>query len=285
MAAALSYYAMFSLPPLLLLTLTVVGAFVDPAGVRDLIDQEVASVLGAESARQIQVMISNIDRPSTGGPLVTVLSALGLLIGATGAFGELQRALNRAWSVAPDPKKGGFMAMLAKRVLSLGMILTMAFLLLISLLLSTLISAFGSRIGVWLPGDLSEAILHVLTNGLTLALATVLFGLIFKVMPDADISWRDVAVGAFGTALLFVGGKYLMGEYFARSNPGEVFGAAGSLALVLVWIYYSAMILLFGAEFTQIWAQERGSGILPDEDAVRVVEITKHVPRPDTSVG
>jgi membrane protein len=167
--------------------------------------------------------------------------------------------------------------MLTKRALSLGMVLTIAFLLLVSLVLSALISAFGTRIGVWLPGGLSEAILQLLANGLTLALGTVLFGLIFKVMPDADIGWRDVGVGAFATAFMFVVGKYFMGEYFARTDPGEVFGAAGSLALVLLWIYYSAMILLFGAEFTQVWAQERGSGIRPDEDAVQVVEITKHL--------
>ena len=277
MAAALSYYTIFSLPPLLLLLLTVVGVFMDPSAVEGRIGQEVSSVLGPESARQVQEMIRSVDRPGAGGTLVTILSVLGLLFGATGAFGELQQALNRAWSVAPDPEKGGITAMLGKRALSLGMILTIAFLLLVSLVLSAFISAFGDRLGQWLPGGVSEAVLQVLTNGLTLAIVAVLFALIFKVLPDARIGWRDVAVGAAATAVLFVAGKYVMGEYFARSDPGEAFGAAGSLALVLVWIYYSAMILLFGAEFTQVWAQERGSGIRPDEDAVQVVRTTRHV--------
>lgn len=277
MAAALSYYTLFSLPPLLLLVLTAVGLFVDPADVEGRITDEIGGVIGAGSAAQVTEMIRNVSRPDSGGTLVSLLSIGGLLLGATGAFAELQLALNRAWSVAPDPEKGGLLAMLGKRVLSLGMVLTIAFLLLVSLALSAVVSAFGQQLAPYLPGALSEGLLQLLTSAASFLVIAILFGLIFKIMPDAEIGWRDVVVGAVGTALLFVVGKFLLGEYIARSDPGEAFGAAGSLAVVLVWIYYSAMIVLFGAEFTQVWAVERGSGIRPDENAVRVVQSTKHV--------
>ena len=277
MAAAMAYFTVFSLPPLLLLILMVVGVLVDPSTVEGRIESEMASLLGPEGARQIQEMIRNVNRPDTGGPFTAVVSVLALLFGATGAFGQLQAALNRAWEVEPDPEKGGLMAMLAKRLLSLGMVLTIAFLLLVSLVLTAAVSAFGDVLGGLLPGGVSEVVLQVVQVGVSLVVVTALFALIFKILPDAEVSWRDVGVGALGTAVLFVAGKFLLGLYFARSDPGEAFGAAGSLALILVWVYYSAMIVFFGAEFTQAWAVERGAGIRPDEDAVRVVEEKRHV--------
>jgi membrane protein len=145
---------------------------------------------------------------------------------------------------------------------------------------SAAVSAFGDRIGQMLPGDVSATMLQAVTSLVSLGVIAVLFAIIFKVMPDARIPWRDVAMGAVVTAVLFALGKFVLGEYIARSDPGEVFGAAGSLAVILVWIYYSAMIVLFGAEFTQVWAVERGRGIVPDPDAVRVVETTRHVIEP-----
>ena len=277
MAAAMAYFTVFSLPPLLLIILMVVGVFVEPSTVEGRIESEMAGLLGPEGARQIQGMIRNVNRPDTGGPITAVVSVLALLVGATGAFGQLQAALNKAWEVEPDPEKGGLVAMLGKRLLSLGMILTIAFLLLVSLVLTAAVSAFGDVLGGLLPGGVSEVVLQVVQVSVSLVVVTALFALIFKILPDAEVSWRDVGVGALGTAVLFVAGKFLLGLYFARSDPGEAFGAAGSLALILVWIYYSAMIVFFGAEFTQAWAVQRGSGIRPDEDAVRVVEEKRHV--------
>lgn len=280
MAAALSYYTVFSLPPLLLILLMVVGLFVDPAGVRDTLSAEVGATLGADAADQIGAMIENASRPDTGGPLVWILGLAGLLFGATGALAQLQGALNRAWEVEPDPERGGWKLMLRKRLLSLGMILTLAFLMLVSLVLSALLGAVGGTVAEWLPGGLSGAFLQALNTGLSLVAAAVLFAAIFKVLPDARVAWRDVWVGAAGTAVLFVAGKFLLGLWFARSDPGQAFGAAGALALILVWVYYSAMIFFLGAEFTQVWASERGRGIRPEEGAVRVIEEKRHV-RPD----
>ncbi len=280
MAAALSYYTVFSLPPLLLILLMVVGIFVDPSGVREGLSSEVAATLGPDAAEQIGAIVENASRPDTGGPLVWILGVAGILFGATGALGQLQGALNRAWEVEPDPERGGWKVMLRKRVLSLGMILTLAFLMLVSLLLSAILGAVGDAVAGWLPGGLSGAFLQALNTGLSLVAATLLFAATFRILPDARVAWRDVWVGAGGTALLFVAGKFLLGFWFARSNPGEAFGAAGALALILVWIYYSAMIFFLGAEFTQVWASERGRGIEPEEGAVRVVEEKRHV-RPD----
>lgn len=277
MAAAMAYFTVFSLPPLLLIILLVVGVFVDPSAAEGRIESEMGSLLGPEGARQVQEMIRNVSRPDTGGPFTAVLGVLALLFGATGAFGQLQAALNRAWEVEPDPEKGGLRKMIVKRILSLGMILTIAFLLLVSLVLSAAVSAFGDVLGGLVPGGASAVVLQVVQIAVSLAVVTALFAVIFKVLPDAKVSWKDVGVGALGTAILFVAGKFFLGLYFARSDPGEAFGAAGSLALILVWVYYSAMIVFFGAEFTQAWAARRGSGIRPDENAVRVVEEKRHV--------
>ena len=286
MAAALSYYTVFSLPPLLLLLLTLLGLVLDPSDVQGRVSEQISSLIGLEGAEQVRAMIRNVERPEVDVTFLSVAGIAGLLIGATGALAQLQEALNRAWEVAPDPEKGGLIHKLGKRVLSLGMILTLGFLLLVSLVLSAVLSAFGDQLSTWLPGALSSWALRLMSFGLSFAVIAFLFGLIFKFMPDARIGWRDVAVGAVGTAGLFIAGKLLLSEYLARSDPGQAFGAAGSLALILVWVYYSSMIVLFGAEFTQVWAAEHGGGVLPDEHAVRVIETRRHVraegPAPDS---
>jgi membrane protein len=171
--------------------------------------------------------------------------------------------------VEPDPRQGGIKNMVTKRILSLGMILGVAFLLLVSLALSAALSAVGGMIGRLIPGG-SEVVAQIFNFILSFVVITGLFAAIYKVLPDARISWKDVRVGAVVTALLFTIGKMLLGLYLGRSNPGEAFGAAGSLALLLVWIYYSSMIVLFGAEFTQAWAIRHGSGIVPKEGARRL---------------
>jgi membrane protein len=236
------------------------------------IEDEMRSVVGAGGVAQVQEIIRIANQPHGGGPGATIASIAALLLGATGAFIELQKALNRVWEVEPDPKKGGILRFVVKRLLSLGMAATIAFLLLVSLLVSAAVSAFGERVGALLPGGASTAMLSVSQLLLSLGVVTVLFALMFKVMPDARSRWRDIWVGALVTGVLFVAGKFVLGVYLARSDPGEAFGAAGALALILVWVYYSAMILFFGAELTQVWAVERGSGIEPKNGAVRPVE-------------
>jgi membrane protein len=277
MAAALSYYTVFSLPPLLVLLLTILGAVMDPQDIQGNIEAQMRSAMGPAGAQQVRTILANADRPGAGGALPTILSVLALLLGATGVFGQLQAALNKAWGVAPDPEKGGIKNMLLKRVFGIGMVLGLAFILLVSLVISAMLSAFGEELGRFLPSGLSAPVLEAINFAGSLAVIAFLFGALFKVLPDAEISWRDVTVGAVVTALLFVAGKFALGLYLGRSNPGEAFGAAGALALMLVWIYYSSMIVLLGAEFTQVWAERHGSGIVPEKGAVRVVRETKRL--------
>jgi membrane protein len=271
MAAALSYYTVFSLPPLLVLLLTVLGAVMDPQDIQGNIEAQMRSAMGAAGAQQVHTILANADRPGAGGLLPTLLGVVGLLLGATGVFGQLQAALNKAWGVAPDPDTGGIKSMLLKRIFGAGMVLGLAFILLVSLVVSAVLSAFGEELGRFLPSGLSAPVLEAINFAGSLAVITLLFAAIFKVLPDATIAWSDVGVGALATALLFVGGKFALGLYLGHSNPGEAFGAAGALALMLVWIYYSSMIVLLGAEFTQVWAENRGRGIRPEKGAVRVV--------------
>ncbi len=192
-----------------------------------------------------------------------IAGIVALLFGATGAFAQLQKALNRAWDVE-ETSSGGVIGIVFKRMLSFGMILTIAFLLLVSLAVSAAVSAFGNAaadaIGIGIPSVVMQGIDILISVGVI----TVLFAVIFKVLPDAEIAWRDVWVGALATAVLFTLGKFLIGLYLGTANPGSAFGAAGSLALILVWIYYSSLILLVGAEFTQVWARQHGYGISSD---------------------
>ena len=283
MAAALSYYTIFSLPPLLILLIMIAGLFFDPQDIQGRVVQEIGGAMGEQGAEQIRAMIEHADRPGSGGPLMTVLSIAALLFGATGAFGQLQGALNQAWEVKKDPRKGGIMSFVLKRVLSFGMILVIAFLLLVSLVLSALLSQAGGVIADLLPAGLGEATLWAINLALSLAVISALFATMFRVLPDAEIAWSDVWRGALATGVLFVLGKFLLGLYISRSDPGSAYGAAGSLAIILVWVYYSAMIFFLGAEFTQVYASERGKGIRPDEDAVRVVERAER--RPDAGAS
>ncbi|MFL5381778.1 MAG: YihY/virulence factor BrkB family protein [Longimicrobiaceae bacterium] len=271
MAAALAYYTVFALPPLLILIMMIVGSFVSRESVQSALSGQVGSMIGSDGARTVQTMITQSKQPGGGGALGTLLGIGALILGATGAFMQLQTALDRAWEVKPDPRAGGIKNFIFKRVLSLGMVLGIAFLLLVSLALSAALTAVGTAIGALIPGA-SAVVVGILQTLISLVVITLLFAAIFKVLPDAKIAWRDVWVGALVTAVLFEIGKWAIGLYLGNSNPGKAYGAAGSLAVLLVWIYYTAMIVLFGAEFTQTWAIRRGSGIHPEEGAVKVTE-------------
>ena len=260
LAAAIAYYTVFSLPPLLVLIVGLAGAFLGPDKVTDLIAGQVGSNVGGGAEDAVRTMIDNASTLGTGiGAKLAGVAAL--LFGATGAFGQLQKALNRAWEVEPAGERGAFLSLILKRFLSFGMVLTVAFLLLVSLVVSSVLAALGdaaaSVAGEGVVGVGVQLLNVVVGFGVTAAL----FAVLFRVLPDAEISWRDVAVGATVTAALFTLGKTAIGFYLGRAEPGSAFGAAGSLALLLVWIYYSALIVLVGAEFTQAWAERVGSGI------------------------
>jgi membrane protein len=279
MAASMSYFTVFSLAPLLVLTLMAVGVFVDPADLRGHVHHQLATLIGADGARQVDEMVLSADLTSDRGPVPTILGILALVFGATGAFGALQSALNRVWEVKPDPSRGGLKSFVAKRLLSLGMVGTIAFLLLVSLIVSAALSAFGDRLAGML-GGVSATAMQLAQVAVSLAVVGILFAAIFKVLPDARVAWRDVWVGAAFTTILFVAGKFLIGFYLSRTDPGSTFGAAGALAVILIWIYYSAMIVFLGAEFTQVWSSDRGQGIQPEEGAVRVETRTTLTPAP-----
>lgn len=271
-AAALSYYTIFAIPPLLLLLLMLFGALVDPATLQNAIQGQFAGIMGQQGATAIQGILQTAKRPDMSSPLTAAIGIAGLVLGALGFFVALQSALDRAWDVAPDPKKGGIKAFIGQRMLSFGMVLAVGFLLLVSLVISAGISVLSSALSGHLPGGVSEVMLQGINFVVSLAVITVLFALIFKFLPDAHIIWRDIWVGALITAVLFVIGKSLIAIYLGHSKPGSAFGAAGSVILVLVWIYYSSLILLFGAEITQAYAVERGGGVRPKKGAVRIVE-------------
>ncbi len=272
-AAALAYYTVFALPPLLLILLQIASTIWDPEQVRQTLTGEFGSVMGADVANQIGTMIQSAEQKAAGSGWRVVLSVSGLIFGATGAFVALQSALNRAWEVKPDPKRGGIRVFITKRMMSLGMVLGIAFLMLVSLILTSVLSAAGGAVFGGMPEWLGHALNFVLSSGVI----TLLFAGMFKVLPDAKIAWSDVWVGAVVTSALFVLGKFLIGLYVGRSDPGSAFGAAGSLAVLLVWIYYAAVIVLLGAEFTQAWTRMKGRAIEPERGAIKVVEQTVEV--------
>lgn len=272
MAAALSYYVVFALPPLIVLLLVVIGTFLDPDQAREHVQAQFSSLLGPGAADQIETLIRQAESPGAGRGITALLGAGALLFGATGAFVELQSALNRAWDVKPDPSQGGIRNFLLKRTLSLGMVMGVAFLLMVSLVLSAVITMFGDAFSAFLPGGVSALLLQAVNAAVSFAVFTLLFAAIYKFLPDARIAWGQVWAGAAFTTLLFVVGKFAIGLYLGNSNPGQAYGAASSLAVLLVWIYYSSMIILFGAEFTEVWNRERGHRIVPEAGAILVDE-------------
>jgi membrane protein len=274
-AAALAYYTAFSLPPLLVLIVTVAGWIWDPQAVSGQVEKQVTDVVGQGGWIQIQNMMS-ATREQTSGGLAAIVGIAALLFGATGVMVQLQSSLNRAWEVQPDPEQGGVRNFLLKRVLSLAMILAVAFLLLVSLVLTSVLNAMAGMVTGWLPEGMSSWVPMAIHLVVSFVVFSLLFAAMMKWLPDANVLWRDTWVGAGVTALLFLVGKFALGLYFGMSDTGQ-YGAAASFALILLWVYYSGMIFLFGAEFTQAWSRSHGRKILPEEGAVRIVEETRHV--------
>lgn len=267
MAAALAFYTLFALGPLLVLIVMICSIIWDPSRIQGVLEQEIQQVLGADGAAQVKTMLESAAQ-SEKSWLAGIFSTLMLIFGATGLVGQLQYSINDAWGVEPDPRRSTWRIFLIKRLVSFAMICAVAFLLLVSLVLSSLVTAAGDAFASVLP--FSGTVLSVLDIAVSLLVIVALFAAMFKFLPDADVRWSDVGVGALITALLFVVGKYAIGAYLGSKNMESAYGAAGSLALVLIWVYYSSIIFFFGVEFTQAWARQRGSGVKPSEGAVRV---------------
>jgi membrane protein len=268
LAAALAYYTAFSIAPLLLISIAVAGLVFGREAAQGQVFAQLEGLLGPEAAATIETSVAQSQ--DTGASTISAIVGLAMLVwSASNVFSQLQDALNSIWEVAPDPN-AGLGATVKRRFLSMTMVLGIGFLLLVSLVLSAGISAIGNLLQGFLPGG--EIVWQAINFILGFAVVGLLFAAIYKILPDAEVEWSDVWVGAAVTALLFTIGRLLIGLYLGHASVGSTFGAAGSLLVFLVWVYYSAQILFFGAEFTQVYARRYGSRIRPSEDAVGVTE-------------
>lgn len=263
LAAALAYYSLLSLAPLLVIAVAVSGFFFGADAARGRVAGELGAIVGGQAAQSIEAVVANAKSPSAG-VWSTVVGVVTLFFGASGVFGELQSSLNTVWEVEPQ-SGGGIWGQVKARFFSFTMVLGVAFLLLVSLILSSILSALGGAVAMWMPGG--EVLWQMANALLSLVVVSGLFALIFKYVPDAEVQWRDVWVGGVVTALLFTLGKFLLGLYLGRAAVGSSYGAAGSLIALVVWVYYASQIFLFGAEFTQVQARRRGRAIEPAADA------------------
>lgn len=272
LSASIAYYAIFSIPALLVIVITLAGWFFGTDAITGKIAAELQSVVGADAAQTIQDAIANSSKIE-GKWYAVIISVGTLLFGATGVFFQLQKSLNRVWGLEPRPKRA-LVKMLIDRATSLGVIIIIGFLLLVSLILTSMLSALSE----WMMGFLPEfmtVLFFALDFALSFAVITVLFALIFKMLPDAEIKWRTVWTGAAVTTLLFLIGKFLLGQYFGFADPSSTYGAAGSVVLLLLWINYSCLIVIYGAEFTEVYSRHRGDGIRPSPHAVFVTKVVK----------
>ena len=258
LSAVIAYYAVLSLPGLLVIIINLVGAVWGVDIVQGQLTDEISRALGSDAAESIKTMI--IETQSNGKSTMATIIGIGILIfGATGVFYHLQLSLNEIWQIKPD-NDTGFFKMLLDRARSFAFILVIGFLLLISFMVTTAISALNNYIKSILP-DVIVYIAFILDIIVSISIITVLFALLFKYLPDAKIKWKTVWIGSLITAILFVLGKFLMGLYFGEANPGSTYGAAGTIVLILLWVSYSCLILFFGAEFTWVYAKRYGLGI------------------------
>jgi len=264
-SAVIAYYAIFALPGLLVVIMTLAGYFFGRDAVNNQVAAQFTSTMGTDTAKQIQDMIIQATKLKNT-VLATIIGLVTILVGATGVFAEFQTALNVIWEVKMDPKKSGIWEVIKVRLFSFGLIVSIAFLLIISLLISALLSGFG----MWLSNHFSDSFLLLIQSlniALSFGILTILFALMFKFLPDAKIRWKHVWIGSFVTAFLFEIGKSGLGFYFGKANPGTGYGAAGSVILILLWVTYTSMIVFFGAEFTHSYATMFSGKIAPSEIA------------------
>ena len=263
LGAALSYYTVFSLAPLLMIVIAIAGFVFGQEAAQGQIMGQIQGLVGEESAKAIQSMIEEARKPAAG-ILATVIATVMLLFGATGVFAQLQESLNIVWKVKEKPGEGMW-KMLKDRFLSLMAVLGTGFLLLISLVISAGLSAVGATLEHVLPGP--EFVLQMINFLVSFAVVTLLFAMIYKLLPDKPVRWDDVWIGASITSLLFTIGKFFIGLYLGKSDVGVAYGAAGSLVVILIWVYYASQIFLFGAEFTAVYAESRATQLAPTPHA------------------
>lgn len=268
LSAALAYYTIFSIAPLLIIVIAIAGAVFGEEAASGQIFAQIQGLVGEAGAKVIQEAIKNASQPKQGA-IASIISVVVLIFGATGLFTELQDALNTIWEVQPKPGRA-VKNMVRTRFLSFAMVLGIGFLLLVSLVVSGVLAALIGYFNNLIPGI--DFIWQIVNFLLGFAISTVLFGLIFKVLPDVKITWSDVWIGAALTSLLFSLGRFVLGQYLGNGSFGSTYGAAGSIVVVIAWVYYAAQILFFGAEFTQVYARRYGSQIVPDKNAIPMTD-------------
>lgn len=269
LSASLSYYTVFSMGPLLIIIISLAGIFYGQEAVQGEIYEEIGGMVGSGAAKQIQDIISNIQQTEQG-LMGAVIGIALLVVGATGVFVEMQSSINYIWSVRAKPKKG-WLRLLTNRLLSFSLIVSMGFILLVSLILSALLDVLSGRLMAYFE-DVTVFFFNALNLAMVIVVIAALFSVIFKVLPDAHIRWKDAFIGAVFTSVLFLLGKFGISFYLGQSNLGTTYGAASSIVVILTWVYYSALILYFGAEFTKVYAMKVGGGIRPDKTAVFIVK-------------
>ena len=270
LSAALSYYTIFSIAPMLIVIITLCDVFLGKEAIEGSIYGQIKNMVGSEAAIQIQQMIKNAALSGDSG-WATIVGVVTLVIGATSVFGEIQDSINFIWQLKAKPKNG-LLKMLLNRLLSFSIVVSLGFILMVSLALNGIIALFSNQLSVLFP-QVTMVLVYIINLVLTFVVISVLFAIIFKVLPDAKVQWRHVIIGAVTTAILFMIGKFAIGLYLGSSKVGTAYGAAGSIVIILLWVYYSAIILYFGAEFTQVYVQHFGGKIRPNEYAVYVKEV------------
>lgn len=276
LSAALAYYTLFSLTPLIIIVISAASIFLgDNMDPNTKLFGEISKMIGTESANQLRGFVNNANfsGKSTFGLIVGIGT---LIIGSTAIFIEIQDSINQIWKVKAVPKRG-WKKLITNRLLSFSLIASLGFLLLVSLVINSVVVGIGSKLGMYAEkigiGRVSELVMLMITNILTLGVVTTIFAIIFKVLPDVVLKWKPAVIGALFTAVLFSLGKYVIGIYIEKGEPGSAFGAASSIIVILVWIYYTSIILYFGAEFTQAYAEKFEGGISPSKYAVHLKTI------------
>lgn len=272
LSGSLAYYTVFSMGPLLIVIISLCGLFLGREAVEGKIYGQLAGFVGSDTAAQLQQIIKNASLAGKS-KLAAIIGGITLLVGATTIFAEIQDSINSIWGLKPKPKRG-WLKMVQNRFLSFSVIVSLGFLLLVSLGITSLIDGFSNRLKMHFP-EVTVVIFYIINVFITLCVTTLIFGVIFKVLPDAKIKWKDVFAGALATSFLFMLGKFGISFYISKSNVGSTYGTAGSLVVLLLWIYYSSLILYFGAELTKAYAVKYGSPIHPNNYAVttKTVEV------------
>ena len=275
-SASLAYYTTLSLAPMLVIIISVSGFLFGKEAMRGEVYSQINGLVGSDAALQIQTTMQNIHLKGNT-PFATIISIIILIIGATGIFGEMQDSLNKIWGLKTTSRKAWW-RLIINRLLSFSIIICMGFVLMVSLILNGVVAALSGKLNTFIHGA-GDTMILVVDNILSVLVTTVLFATIFKVLPDAKIKWKDVLIGALITAILFTLGKLGIGYYLSKSNLATLFGAAGSIIIVMIWVYYSSAILYLGAVFTKVYATNFGGKIYPNDYAMWIRVDTVPVPK------